>query len=168
MVYDGTGRHPAASAAERLAMAGRPVRYVAIDGALTPEMPDGDRFTWKKRFYELDIPCRFDLQLRRVVRTGNRLTAVFENLITTEITEQEADQIIVEHGTRPADGIFHDLAGDARNRGVTHIDALLAGAPQPADQNPDGAFELYRIGDCVTSRNIAAAIFDALRLCRTL
>ncbi len=168
MVYDGTGRHPAASAAERLAMAGRPVRYVAIDDALTPEIPNGERFSWKKRFYELGIPCRFDLQLRRVARTGNRLTAVFENLVTTEIIEEEADQIIVEHGTRPADDIFHGLTGAAGNGGVTDIDALLAGTPQPANQNPNGAYELYRIGDCVTSRNIAAAVYDALRLCRTL
>ena len=168
MVYDGTGRHPAATAAERLAMAGRTVSYVAIDEALTPEMAVGDRFSWKQRFYELDIPCRFDQQLRRVARTGNRLVATFENLVTNQITEAAADHMVVEHGTRPADGIFHGLAGEARNGGVTDLDALLAGAPQPAEQNPHGDFELYRIGDCVTSRNIAAATYDALRLCRTL
>ncbi|MBT7611974.1 MAG: NADH:flavin oxidoreductase, partial [Rhodospirillaceae bacterium] len=125
MVYDGTGRHAAASAAERFAMAGRTINYVAIDDALTPEMPPSERFTWKKRFYELDIPCRFDQQLLRVVRSGNRLVAVFENLVTTEIIEEEADQIVVEHGTRPADAIFHGLSGTASNHGVTDIDALL-------------------------------------------
>ena len=168
IVYDGTGRHAAATAAERLAMAGRPVSYVAIDDALTPEMSYAERFVWKKRFYELDIPCRFDRRLLRVVKTGNRLVAVFENLVTNETTEETADQIVVEHGTRPADAIFHELAGEARNLGVTDIDALIAGTPQPADRNPEGAYELYRIGDCVTSRNIAAAVYDALRLCRTL
>jgi hypothetical protein len=168
MVYDGTGRHAAATAAERLAIAGRAVSYIAIDEALTPEMSYAERFVWKKRFYELAIPCRFDQQLLRVAKTGNRLVAVFENLVTNEITEEEADQIVVEHGTRPADGIFHELTNEARNLGVTDIDALLAGAPQPADQNPGGAYELYRIGDCVASRNIAAAVYDALRLCRVL
>ncbi len=168
MVYDGTGRHAAATAAERLAIAGRPVSYMAIDDALTPEMGSAERFVWKKRFYELAIPCRFDRQLLRVAKTGNRLVAVFENLVTNEITEEEADQIVVDHGNRPADGIFHALTNEARNLGVTDIDALLAGAPQPADQNPGGTYELYRIGDCVTSRNIAAAVYDALRLCRTL
>ena len=99
---------------------------------------------------------------------GNRLVAVFENLVTNETSAETADQIVVEHGTRPADGIFHELTNEARNLGVTDIDALLAGAPQPADQNLGGTYELYRIGDCVTSRNIAAAVYDALRLCRTL
>jgi 2,4-dienoyl-CoA reductase-like NADH-dependent reductase (Old Yellow Enzyme family)/thioredoxin reductase len=168
IVYDGTGRHTAASAAERLAMAGRPVNYMAIDDALTPELAYSERFSWKNRFYELAIPCHYDQRLVRVARTGNRLVATFENLVTTEITEQEADHIVVEHGTRPVDSVFHGLAGAARNGGVTDIDALLAGTPQPADHNPDGEYELYRIGDCVTSRNIAAAVYDALRLCRTL
>jgi 2,4-dienoyl-CoA reductase-like NADH-dependent reductase (Old Yellow Enzyme family) len=168
IVYDGTGRHTGPSAAERLTMAGRTVRYMAIDDALTPELAYGERFSWKKRFYELDIPCHFDRQLLRVARTGNRLVATFENLVTMEISEEESDQIVVEHGTRPADGIFHGLSSGARNGGITNIDALLAAAPQPTDQNPDGDYELYRIGDCVTSRNIAAAIYDALRLCRTL
>jgi len=168
IVYDGSGRHTAATSAERLAITGRPVSYVAIDDALTPEMSYAERFVWKKRFYELAIPCHFDQQLLRVAKTGNRLVAVFENLVTNEITEQEADQIVVEHGTRPADAVFHGLTSEARNLGVTDIDALLNGAPQPADQNPQGAYELYRIGDCVTSRNIAAAVYDALRLCRTL
>ena len=168
MVYDGTGRHVAASVAERLAIAGRTVSFVSIDDALTAEMVDSNRFIWKKRFYELDIPCSFDRQLLRVAKSGNRLVAVFENLVTNETTEAEADQIVVEHGTRPVDGIFRELTSEARNLGITDIDALIAGALQPADQNPQGAYELYRIGDCVTSRNIPAAIYDALRLCHRL
>ena len=34
--------------------------------------------------------------------------------------------------------------------------------------NPDGLYQLFRIGDAVSSRNIHAAIYDALRLCVTL
>ena len=32
----------------------------------------------------------------------------------------------------------------------------------------DGTFELHRIGDAAASRNVHAAIYDALRLCATL
>jgi hypothetical protein len=35
-------------------------------------------------------------------------------------------------------------------------------------RNPDGAFRLYRIGDAVASRNVHAAIYDALRLCKDI
>jgi hypothetical protein len=33
-------------------------------------------------------------------------------------------------------------------------------------RNPDGRFRLFRIGDAVSSRNIHAAIYDALRLAK--
>ena len=46
--------------------------------------------------------------------------------------------------------------------------ALLQGEPQPAPSNPDGRYRLYRVGDAVASRNIHAAIFDSLRLCKDL
>jgi hypothetical protein len=32
--------------------------------------------------------------------------------------------------------------------------------------NPDGAFMLARIGDAVASRNMHAALYDALRVCK--
>lgn len=47
-------------------------------------------------------------------------------------------------------------------------DALLAMRPQQVHTNPDGRYQLFRIGDAVTSRNIHAAIYDALRLCVAL
>jgi hypothetical protein len=45
-------------------------------------------------------------------------------------------------------------------------DALLAGEPQTIAANGEGSFQLFRIGDAVASRNIHAAIYDALRLCK--
>jgi hypothetical protein len=50
---------------------------------------------------------------------------------------------------------------------VKDIDALIAGKPQPI-QAARLRYELYRIGDASASRNVAAAVYDALRLCRTL
>ena len=41
---------------------------------------------------------------------------------------------------------------------------MLNARPQQEVRNEDGTFELYRIGDAVASRNIHAAIYDALRL----
>jgi len=73
-----------------------------------------------------------------------------------------ADQIIVEHGTAPVDELFHALRGQSLNDGVTDLDALLSGRAQP--RNGTG-FELYRIGDAVSSRTIPAAVLDAYRLC---
>ena len=40
------------------------------------------------------------------------------------------------------------------------------GRPQEVATNPEGTYQLFRIGDAVSSRNIHAAIYDALRLCK--
>ena len=44
----------------------------------------------------------------------------------------------------------------------------LAGRPQGIDANPAGRYQLFRVGDAVASRNIHAAIYDSLRLCKDL
>jgi len=167
IVYDGTGRHTAPSCAERLGLAGAEVCLVTLDDQLAAELTYSERVIWKRRLYELDVKVEPDNRLVRVTKAGNRLTAHFENEVTGAPRVREVDQVIVEHGTLPADAIYHDLRGRSRNDGVTDIDALLAGEPQPLGQRGEG-FSLYRIGDAVASRNIHAAVLDALRLCRTL
>jgi hypothetical protein len=34
--------------------------------------------------------------------------------------------------------------------------------------NPEGRFQRFRVGDAIASRNIHAAIYDSLRLCKDL
>jgi hypothetical protein len=43
---------------------------------------------------------------------------------------------------------------------------MVAGIAQPQSANGASAFELHRIGDAVASRNVNAAVTDALRLCQ--
>ena len=70
------------------------------------------------------------------------------------------------YGTLPAAELFHTLAPQARNEGELDIAALIAGRPQEIITNEDGEFMLFRVGDAVASRNIHAAIYDSLRLCK--
>jgi 2,4-dienoyl-CoA reductase-like NADH-dependent reductase (Old Yellow Enzyme family) len=166
IVYDGTGRHPAPQFAERAVAEGRQVSLVSLDAQLAVELTYAERAIWKKRIYELGIPTLFDHQLQSVARRGNRVTAVFRNLMTEATVERSADQIVVEHGTLPADELYQELRALSANDGVTDIDALLSLQPQPRAK--DGAFELHRIGDAVASRNIHTAVLDALRLGQAL
>ena len=51
------------------------------------------------------------------------------------------------------------------------VAALIMGGstkPQTIVTNPEGSFRLFRIGDAVSSRNIHAAIYDALRLMKDI
>ena len=43
---------------------------------------------------------------------------------------------------------------------------LFAIQPQPCLSEAGEGYLLFRIGDCVAQRNVHAAIYDALRLCR--
>ena len=61
-----------------------------------------------------------------------------------------------------ADELYLDLKAASRNHGEIDLDALLTGRPQALIHNPDGAYQLFRVGDAVTSRNIHAAIYDSL------
>jgi 2,4-dienoyl-CoA reductase-like NADH-dependent reductase (Old Yellow Enzyme family) len=165
IVYDGTGRHPAPQFAELAVGAGRRVSLVSIDAQLAQELTYAERAIWKKRAYELGLATTFDHQIEKVERRGNRILATFRNIVTGQTTEREGDQIVVEHGTIPADALYRELRAHSANDGVTDLDALLALKPQPRGLRPGAPFELHRIGDAVASRNIHTAVLDAFRLC---
>ncbi len=167
-IYDGTGRHPAPLAAEKAAVEGKAVIFGSIDAFPAAELTYAERVAWKRRIYGFGLRTLFDRRLARVDAAGNRLRVTLVNDVTLESESLTADQVIVEHGTVPLDALYRQLRGRSTNDGVTDMDALLAGRPQPRGLNPNGAFELHRIGDAVASRNIHAAILDALRLCAVM
>ena len=76
--------------------------------------------------------------------------------------------LLETNGSLPLDELYFALKEGSRNRGEVDYQALIAGRPQEIAANPDGAYQLFRIGDAVSSRNIHAAIYDALRLCKDL
>ncbi len=168
IVYDGTGRNPGMACAEKAAMAGRQVSLIALDGTLGMEMAYTERNTWKQRQYELGIPVLLDLHLKSVTRAGNKLDITFVNEVTGQSLVKRADQLVVERGTLPVDDVYYAMRGASSNDGVTDIERLLAGTPQPSAINPAGTFQLHRIGDAVASRNIYSATLDAARLCNTI
>jgi 2,4-dienoyl-CoA reductase-like NADH-dependent reductase (Old Yellow Enzyme family) len=165
LVYDGMGRHEAVSTALHLAERGHAVQFVTLDDNVGVEMPYPDRTIYRKRFAETGVRVTLDQQLLTVRPVGNRLEATFRHELTGAISTQTAAQVIVERGTAPVVELFEALRPFSGNDGFTEIEPLLAGAPQP---RPRPGFELHRIGDAVTSRNVHAAMYDALRLCMAL
>jgi len=51
------------------------------------------------------------------------------------------------------------------NLGQLDLESLTAARTQTLAPNLEGRFSLYRIGDAWASRNIHAAMLDAMRLC---
>jgi hypothetical protein len=103
-----------------------------------------------------------------VRRDGNRLVATLKNEYSEEVSERRVDQVVVDHGTLPNDELYLALQAGARNLGEVDQEALLAGRPQDLVRNPEGTYQLFRIGDAVAGRDIHAAVLEALRLCKDL
>jgi 2,4-dienoyl-CoA reductase-like NADH-dependent reductase (Old Yellow Enzyme family)/thioredoxin reductase len=168
IVYDGTGRHQAVSCALHLAEQGRAVQFVTLDDNVGFEMEYNARVVYRKRFAEHGVRSTIDHQLERVRPSGNGLVATFRHELTGTTMELRAPQVVIENGTAPMTETFDALCASSANGGITDIDALLAGQPQRSAAPVAGTFELHRIGDAVASRNVHAAIYDALRLCMAL
>jgi hypothetical protein len=62
---------------------------------------------------------------------------------------------------------LHDSA-TGRDLGEVDYEAMVAARPQRVEHNPEGRYQPFRIGDAVAARNTHAAVYDALRLVRTL
>lgn len=166
LVFDGTGRHPAPLAAERVKEAGANVTYVSIDAVVAEELTYAERLRWKKRFLALGLAPVSETRLIAVRGQGNGLEAVLLNDISREETIVPVDQVIVEQGTVPMDELYEAARSASANDGVTDIESFVRAEAQPAKSRP--GFEMHRIGDAVSSRNIHAAMLDALRVCTPL
>ena len=143
------------------------MQFVTLDDNVGLEMEYNARVVYRKRFAEHGVRTTIDHQLERVRPSGNGLVATFRHELTGATLELRAPQVVIENGTVPMTETFDALRAGSINGGITDIDALLDGEPQRPTPT-DGAFELHRIGDAVTSRSVHAAIYDALRLCMAL
>ena len=167
VIYDGTGRHPALTVAEIYRDAGKEMQLVLLDDRPGVELSYGERVIWKRTLAQKRIAPILEWRLMSVESNQGQLWARFQHELTGDPMRLSATQVVVEHGTIPADELFQSLRKDSINEGVTDLDALLSGTPQPHPGRAEG-FAIYRIGDAESSRNLPAAIFDALRLCSVM
>lgn len=166
ILFDDNGAHPGMSAAELIAEAGSRLEIATPERILAPEVGGTNYPAYFKAFAAHDVAITLNHRLERIRREGNRLVAVFFNEYDKSHRERRVDQIVVEHGTLPLDELYFALKPGSRNLGEIDHDALIANRPQALVRNPAGTYALYRIGDAVASRNIHAAVFDALRLAK--
>jgi 2,4-dienoyl-CoA reductase-like NADH-dependent reductase (Old Yellow Enzyme family) len=168
LVYDDHGKHQGASCAEFLAEAGCEVELATPDRAPGMDLGVTNFPVYLRKLYKLGVRFTPDRNLTAVRREGNRLVATLRNEYSDEVEEREADHVVVDHGTLPADELYFALKDGSSNLGEIDLDALVGNRPQGLADNPDGRYRLLRIGDAVASRDIHAAIFEALRLCKDL
>jgi hypothetical protein len=167
LVYDDNGQSQAPSCADHLAgQSGTKVEYVTPDRAAASDMGNFNFSIYLEHFYRKGVSITPDSRLIKIERHSNKLKATFSNEYGGPNVERVADHIVIEHGTVPVAEVFYNLRSKSRNDGVLDQEAMLRGEPQILDLNPEGKFMLFRVGDAIASRNIHAAIYDSLRLCK--
>ncbi|MGI9412538.1 MAG: FAD-dependent oxidoreductase, partial [Hyphomicrobiales bacterium] len=167
LIYDDNGAHPGMQAAEMIAESGASLEIISPERFFAPDMGGLNHVAYAKCFHSHGVTVTINTRVHAVRRDGNKLAVTLASDYTEgRIGERKVDQVVVEHGTLPLDELYFELKEEAVNRGEVDYKAMIAGRPQEIRTNPDGAFQLFRIGDAVASRNIHAAIYEALRLCK--
>lgn len=168
LLFDDNAAHPGLAAAEVIARAGSRLEVVTPERFFAADIGGLNHVKYAEAFAETGTRITINTRLVSVARAGNRLIATLGSDYADRTETREVDQVVVEHGTLPADEIYFALKPASSNLGEVDYAALRDGRPQRIKANKAGAFQLFRIGDAVAGRNIHAAIYDALRLCKDL
>jgi hypothetical protein len=164
LLYDDAGDHTALQAAQVIAEAGATVEIMTRDRSFAPEVMGMNLVPYMRALQDRDVTFTVTRRLDAVERAGNQLRATIGSDYTKTAKTALYDQVVVNHGTQPLAEIYFALKPLSGNLGKLDQAALVAGQPQPDTPG----FALYRIGDAVAARNTHAAIYDALRLLRTV
>ena len=168
LLFDDHSQNQGLSCVEFLAEKGSSVELVSPDRMIGQEVGGTIYPGYFKAFYEQGVTMTPNHRLTSVARQGNRLVARLYNEYSKATVQRVVDQVVVEHGTLPVDELYFELTTHSTNGGQVDLEALIAGTPQSQIVHPTGRYQLFRVGDAVASRNIHAAIYDSLRLCKDL
>ena len=172
LLFDDNGQHPGISCAEFLAKrASHPetnLEYVTPERTIAPDVGGTNYPAYLRALYLNEVRITLNHRLTEVRRNTYGLLATLYNEYTHSNIERTVEQIVVEHGTLPLDELYFELREQSSNGGEIDLEALILGNAQNLVNNPEGNFELFRVGDAVASRNVHSAIYDSLRLCKDL
>lgn len=168
LLFDDAGDHPALQAAEVIAHSGAAVEIMTPDRSFAPEVMAMNLVPYMRSLQKMNVTFTVTYRLESVQRDGDGLLAIVGSDYGGVRKERRVDQVVVNHGTRPLDELYFGLKPLATNQGAVDYSALLAGHAQTLQHDPQGQFQLFRIGDAVSARNTHAAIYDALRLVKDL
>ena len=146
LVWDCEGYFAGTGVAERLALDGHSVDLATslhVIAPYTDETLEGPQV--RQRLHEVGVRQHRGVQLLEVTPGGVRATDEFG-----EPFELETDAVCLVTQRLSEDALYHELVAD------------------PAALEAEGIEAVYRIGDCVSPRIIAEAVFDGHRLGREI
>ncbi len=168
LLFDDAGDHAALQAAEVVAAHGAALEIVTPDRCFAPEVMGMNLVPYMRSLQRSNVIFTVTYRLQSLRVEGSGYLATIGSDYGPVQRTRRVDQVIVNHGTRPLDEVYWSLKSRSRNEGRVDYARLIAGEPQVSDSDPSRKFDLYRIGDAVSARNVHAAIYDALRLLKDM
>ncbi len=165
LIYDEAGDHTAMQSAEIAIGKGSTVEFMTPDRLISSEIMGMNLTPYLKNLQNKKITYSIAKRLIDVSIKGNKLNATIGSDYDENFKHNSIyDQIFLNYGVKPLDELYFNLVSFSKNEGEVNYTKFIKGEIQNIIKNKNNKFNLYRIGDAVSSRNIHAAIYDALRL----
>ena len=167
LVYDDHGGNQALDLAEHLANSGAIVEFVTPERTMATDVGGMVASAYFKSLSAMGVRFTVLRDLKRIEKnTDGTFTAYLGMEDESWEESRVVSAVVAETGTTASSDIYDELVSLSTNGGEVEIEAMINGRPQTSVRNPEGTFQLFRIGDAVSSRGIHSAILDATRICR--
>ena len=163
LLDDDTGSHSSLSAAELIATSGARLEIVTPERMLGIDVGGMNHAPYARAFNAADVRVTLNQRVLAVEPELERLCVTIGSDHTPHVTTRHVDYVVTDHGTSVNAELYFELKPSSLNLGAVDYGALMEGRAQDLVRNESGTFRLFRIGDAVSSRNIHAAVYDALR-----
>jgi hypothetical protein len=169
ILYDDDGNHTAMTTAELLVHAGARLEVVTPERTLGIEVGGMNMVSYNRALNDADARISLTRRVRSIARRADGMLDVELGSDHSEVRQTRVvDAVVGDHGAISNDTLFFELLPSSVNLGELDQQAFIDGEPQQLRTNATGTYQLFRIGDAVEHRNIHAAVYDALRLCKDL
>jgi 2,4-dienoyl-CoA reductase-like NADH-dependent reductase (Old Yellow Enzyme family)/thioredoxin reductase len=167
LIYDDHGGNQALDLAENLALSGAKVEFVTPERTMATDVGGMIASAYFKSLSALGVKFTVLRELNRIEKNSDgTFTAYLGMEDETWEEHRVVTAVVAETGTTAISDVYDALVSLSSNGGEVLIEALINGQPQTSVRNPEGKFQLFRIGDAISSRGIHSAILDAARISR--
>jgi 2,4-dienoyl-CoA reductase-like NADH-dependent reductase (Old Yellow Enzyme family) len=169
ILYDDDGNHTAMTTAELLVRSGVRLEVVTPERTIGVEVGGMNMVAYNRALNETDARISLTRRVRSIARRDDgRLDVEIGSDHSAVRQTRVVDAVVGDHGALSNDELYFELVPSSVNLGEVDHTALIESRAQDVHANPAGTYQLFRIGDAVEGRNIHAAIYDALRICKDL
>ena len=169
IVFDEHCGNQALDAVEIAVRQGCQVEFVTPERSISPDVGGMVAAQYFATLNEAGVRFTLLRHIRSIQKTSDGKLLVKLGIDSSDWTDERiVDAVVVEAGTDAISDLYEELVPHSTNLGGYDLNDLLALRTQTLNPNPEGKFQLFRIGDAVASRNVHSAILDANRLCQAI